>query len=180
MKAFTIIILATLSINLSAQLEVNSSGKVGIKTTPTLGTLEVGNINGYNLSGTFIGAEFRIGRYTSGWNMGFVQARDNTNNEIGLRFRTQKAGETITNAMHIYPDGHVSFYEPVYFQAGHSNISSDERFKKDIKNLEKTEIHKLYSLNGKEYTRIFQIAETSETSEAKEITEYGLIAQELK
>jgi hypothetical protein len=169
---------------LAGQMSLNNrtlyrNGKIGIKTSPSIGDLEIGNINGYNASQTFIGAEFRIGRYNSSWGMGFVQARDNTTNPIGLRFRTQKSGGAVNDILHMFPDGDVYFYKPVYFQAGHNDISSDERMKTDIVNIEKSATAALYSLQGKEYDRGGKNDTITADSESR-IREFGLIAQEVK
>jgi hypothetical protein len=70
--------------NIEAQLKVNAAGKVGIATTPSNGLLEVGTTSTFNISGTYIGGDFRLGNYGSTSYTAFIQARNNSNQTYGI------------------------------------------------------------------------------------------------
>ena len=164
------------SFEIKSQVKVTNNGYVGIgmgTTTPNC-HFQVGNNDTYNSRRTSLGAELRICRYNSSWDMGIFKARDNTSTVIGLRFRPQD-NRNIVNAMHKYSDGDIVYYQRLI-------QSSDIRLTENIRNVQKNEIDSLYKLSAIEYNLkpcdTIEVA-SHELTATKKIM-YGFIAQEMK
>lgn len=176
-----ILIIVTLTIifsfEIKSQVKVTTGGYVGVYTGATTPNshFQVGNNNTYNSCKTSVGAEFRIGRYNSSWAMCFLQARDNTTNEIGFRFRTQPSGGGVKDVMHMYGNGNIVYYYSL-------TKSSDIRLKENISNVDKNKIDKLYKLNAVEYDN--KPSDTTEVFKSKSLKNkkkmYGFIAQDVE
>ena len=166
-KFFLISIFVFFSISLSAQLTLDSYGRVGIQTSTINSNLQLGSNTTYNSRVASIGSELRLGNYSSSWNTAFIQARNNTTQTFGITFRSQQNG-SVKNSFRVESNGYVTFYE------GHGP-SSDIRLKKNVIKMDKSEPDKLYNLDAIRFQYDF-----SDTTEIEEKAHIGLSAQKVK
>ena len=169
-----------LSYNGNAQIKVESDGKVGIDANPTIGKLEVGDINANsNRSKVMLGSEFWLGNYNGSWDVAFLSARDNTTNPIGIDFRVQKPGGGVHSIMVLKPPTtsngtndfvsfktnsfftedalfhtDATFLGDIYYYGSFTYQGSDRRLKSNISPIKLDYVTRLYNLNAKYYTRM--------------------------
>ncbi len=164
-KIFSIVIAFIFCVNANSQIQVGSTGLVGIGGITPNTNLQVGANTSFNSSSASLGADFRMCAYNSSITWCFLSARDNSGTgNIGMLFRTQSGGSIVQN-MYLSANGWLAIgYGQItpssalqvngnIYATGSITSYSDKRLKININNIVNPLI-KLTSLQGVSYNLI--------------------------